>query len=87
MSKKRKVAVPKVITARKDPEEVDIAYTSAPAGEVIEVAEKQAEAPPIVLALAARVNGTPWTWYVGEKHVSIVMTNGKKFRFERANIP
>ena len=81
----KKVSVPKVVVAREDAEEVREEYKATGEKEVIEVEDTPAEAkiPAIVLELAHQKGEEPWTWFVADDHVSIVMVSGKKYRFDR----
>ncbi len=78
---KKKVTVPKVVTATPDPEVVHEVYRETGKTEVVET--DQPNVPPLVLELAHSVKEEPWTWFIADDHVTIVMQSGKKYRFER----
>jgi hypothetical protein len=83
MTAKKKVTVPKVSTARADPGEKRLAFTPLRGSEILEVEDQKLTPPALVLALAAKVGGTPWLWTVADDHVSIIMTTGQKYHFDR----
>ena len=78
------ISVPKVHTAPADPRETRLAYYSLSGAEVLAVDETRTSEPALVSALAAKVGGTPWLWTVAADHVSIIMTTGQKYRFDKA---
>ena len=78
---KKKVTVPEMIIVTPDPEMEEKAY--APTGKMEGIETSIPTAPALVLELAHKVGEEPWTWFVAEDHVTIVMRSGKKYRFER----
>jgi hypothetical protein len=79
----KKITVPKIRTAPADPQETRLAYYSLAGSEVLTVDELRVNESAIISALAAKVGGNPWLWTVATDHVSIIMTTGQKYRFDR----
>jgi hypothetical protein len=43
--------------------------------------------PAIVLALAAKVNGVPYSWREDEQEIVIVLKDGRKIKFLHESVP